>query len=148
MNKEEFLKKYKIDHIYEYYQEQEGRKITFGWKEAYDVDLSSPVIISYPSKAKNISAEYAEWSKKEGSNVVSSDSYKRWIKAFSGKEYIALLNEWEEHKDLFPEWWSSQHTGHKKELGEFVLGIAFLLRDGGKFKNFGRIYKEIVVEGE
>lgn len=143
MNKEELSR---IDHVYEYYQEQEGLKITFGWQEVEELGDVDGAILSFIVEDEGVPEEYSEWSKKEGSNVVSVDSFKRWIKAITGKEYSAILDEWNGNEELFPKWWATQHKGHKEDLGKMIMGISQLIKFGGEFNIFGRVYKYESIE--
>ncbi len=142
-----FLNREKIGKIYSYKEEQvSDSTVEFGWVKTDDLDISGPVVVSYPSKSKKVSEDDKEWSKKEGKNASSLECYIRYFSALTGLTPNAFLEEWEFDLEGLEEYRRDNNPSYRDEEGLFLINIAKLISESKRFSQFGRIYKVIAQE--
>ena len=142
MSFEAFIKSNKIDKIYSYKEIRDGTTIEFGWSESYYVDVSEPLVLSYPSKSKKVSDTDKAWSKTEGKTVASLSDYKSYFMSLTGSTPEDFISKWD-RVDLLEDYWKSKSPRYRDGEGKFLLDLANLISNGSKFISFGRIYKKV-----
>lgn len=156
---QDFLSEHKIDKIYQYYQYEDGvslgrRIVKFGWIHADTLNLTKPIVISYPSSAKNIPPQFVEWAQKEGRTAVLAEDYAQYFQAMVGRTHDDFLEQWEDPEDPFSEMWTvgyrfgpinieDYQPMDSNVMEDFLVKLAYLLRDGKKFIAFGRGFKMV-----
>jgi hypothetical protein len=137
-------KKYKIKSCFAYHEEKTSdTEVVFGWI-SMDVDnLKAPFVISYGSKSKFISEEDAEWSKQAGVNAASFDDYYRYFTSLTGDSPDDFLGKWSSDAEKLEDLRRQSSSKYRDGEGAFLLSLAGLLKNGGKFTQYGRIFKLI-----
>ena len=144
MDKKSVIKKLKIKKCFAYHEERRSEEeIEFGWKDHPVEDLSMPFVVSYASKSKNISDEDKEWSKEAGINAASLEDYKRYFTALTGDKPDLYLDTWANKPSELEDVRKALNPKYKDGEGLFLLSLAKLITKGGRFSQYGRVYKLI-----
>ena len=146
MNLKSFLKKEKIDKIYSYHEVRKDKYLVeFGWVPSDVINLNKPVVVSYPSKGKNISDLDKQWSSSEGKSVSSLDDYERFFAALTGETPDVFIDMWADSILDLESLREKDNPQYRVGEGKFLYGLATLISTGKKFTEFGRIFKIISV---
>ena len=144
MNKKEAAKKYKVNSCFAYHEERTSdTEVSFGWIPMDKGRLETPFVMSYGSKAKSITEEDAKWSKNAGSNAASLSDYLRYFTALTGDSPSDFLDKWSDDSSGLEDLRKSSNPQYRDGEGVFLISLANLLKDGGKFTQYGRIFKLI-----
>lgn len=138
---EDFKKKHKIDVLYRLHSTGDTR-IEFGWVETSSLDLSSPVVVSYPSSSKKMSAEDIATAKTAGRSAATFDDYHQyffWLTGFEPDEYFEIMRSKKYLKE------SSNYTD---EQIDFIWALGTFLINKKRFSVQGRSYKLVEYENE
>jgi len=144
MNNNEVIKKFKIKSCFAYHEERASDKeVTFGWIPMDKDNLEAPFVISYGSKAKTINKNDAKWSKDAGINAASLSDYMRYFTSLTGDTPGDFLDKWSNDTSELEELRKTANPQYRDGEGEFLISLANLLKEGGKFTQYGRIFKLI-----
>ena len=99
--------------------------------------------MSYGSKSKTINEDDAKWSKDAGINAASLSDYLRYFTALTGDSPDDFLAKWSDDLTKLEDLRKSSNPQYRDGEGEFLISLANLLKDGGKFTQYGRIFKLI-----
>ena len=144
MKNSEILKKFKINSCFAYHEERTSdAEVTFGWIPMDKSNLEMPFIVSYGSKSKLVSKSDAEWSKDAGVNAASLGDYMRYFTSLTGDSPVDFSAKWSNDVSRLEEVRKSSNPQYRDGEGEFLLSLATLLQEGGKFTQYGRIFKLI-----
>ena len=144
MSNNEAAKKFKVKSCFAYHEERSSdTEVSFGWIPMDKGRLEVPFIMSYGSKAKTINEDDAKWSKDAGINAASLSDYLRYFTALTGDSPDEFLVKWSEDKPKLEALRESSNPNYRDGEGDFLLSLASLLKDGGKFTQYGRIFKLI-----
>ena len=150
MNLEEFVKKYRVSNIYTYHEIiRSPTEKAFGWATSKDLDLSKPVVLSYPSTSKKFTEEDLKWSNEEGVSAVGIDDYRSYFMSLTGLSDIDFVDNWFDRREAFIEHWNKRYpdgilyeTGSltEKDL-DYIYNLSKLLLNGERFIIYGRIFR-------
>jgi len=144
MSSNDTIKKLKVKSCFAYHEERASdTEITFGWIPMEKDSLELPFVVSYGSKAKSINEADVRWSKEAGVNAASLSDYLRYFKSLTGDSPSDFLSKWEKDLPQLEGIRKSSNPNYREGEGEFLLSLAKLLKDGGKFTQYGRIFKLI-----
>jgi len=144
MSKDEIAKKFKIKSCFAYHEERTSdTEVSFGWIPMDKRRLETPFVMSYGSKSKTINEDDAKWSKDAGINAASLSDYLRYFTALTGDSPDDFLAKWSDDLTKLEDLRKSSNPQYRDGEGEFLISLANLLKDGGKFTQYGRIFKLI-----
>jgi|TARA_Y100000287_G_scaffold185183_1_gene187785 hypothetical protein len=144
MDNKAIIKKLKIKKCFAYHEEKKSEEeVEFGWKNHSLESLSLPFVVSYASKSKNISDEDKKWSKEAGVNAASLEDYKRYFTALTGDEPDLYLETWGNKPSELEDVRRALNPKYKDGEGLFLISLAKLITKGGRFSQYGRVYKLI-----
>lgn len=138
---EDFKSEHKIDVLYRL-ESKGDTKIEFGWVEAFSLDLSSPIVVSYPSSSKKMDAEDIATAKAAGRSAATFDDYHQyffWLTSFEPREYLEIMRSKKYLKE------SSNYTD---EQVDFIWALGTFLINKKRFSVQGRSYKLVEYENE
>lgn len=142
MSSDEVAKKFKVKSCFAYHEERTSEsEVSFGWIPMERSRLEIPFVMSYGSKSKAVSDNDAKWSKDAGINAASLSDYLRYFTALTGDSPDEFLTKWNEDVLKLEALRESSNPGYRDGEGSFLLSLANLLKDGGKFTQYGRIFK-------
>jgi hypothetical protein len=140
----ETIKKLKIKSCFAYHEEHvSDTETTFGWIPMEKSGLETPFIISYGSKAKTVNEDDAKWSKDAGINAASLSDYMRYFTSLTGDSPSDFFDKWSEDSSKLEELRKTANPQYRAGEGEFLVSLAKLLKEGGRFTQYGRIFKLI-----
>ena len=144
MNNNEAVKKLKIKTCFAYHEEKiSDTETTFGWVPMDNKGLEMPFVVSYGSKAKTVSENDAKWSKEAGVNAASLSDYMRYFTSLTGDTPSDFLGKWKDDLEKLEDLRRSANPQYRDGEGVFLVSLANLLLAGGKFSQYGRIFKLI-----
>lgn len=144
MSNGEAAKKYKIKSCFAYHEERTSEtEVSFGWIPMDKGRLETPFVMSYGSKSKAVNEDDAKWSKDAGINAASLSDYLRYFTALTGDSPDEFLEKWKEDEPKLEALRKSSNPNYRDGEGAFLMSLAALLKDGGKFTQYGRIFKLI-----
>ncbi len=142
MSLDSFIKKNKINNIYTYHQTAlDGNRVEYGWKNASELNLDEPIVLTYQSKSKKISDEDLRWSESEGKNAANISCYLNYFFASTKMTPESFLEKWSGNEDELAKLNTYDET--RGDEGLFMIDLARLLISGGKMVRYGRIFKII-----
>ena len=144
MSSHDMVKKFKIKSCFAYHEENASdTEVTFGWIPMDKNNLETPFVISYGSKSKSVSENDAKWSKEAGINAASLADYMRYFTSLTGDTPGDFLTKWSSEPSKLEEFRKAANPQYRDGEGEFLISLANLLEEGGKFTQYGRIFKLI-----
>ena len=144
MTLEDFLKQEKINSIYSYLETRSSNsRVEFGWVTAKAIDISEPIVVSYPSRSKYINDADTDWSKAEGKNATILSDNERYFNALNGYSASQCVDIWSDNIESFSDIWREKNPNARDEEEEFLLDLAMLIVSGKRFTRFGRVFKII-----
>jgi len=139
---EEFKAQHKIDVLFKLHTEGVGSPITFGWVETDYLDLSVPLVVSYPSSSKKMSEEDIKEAKAVGRNAATFDDYHQYFFWLTGTQPSEFLELWPTLEHMAA---SSKYTARQSE---FLWKLAKFLVDKKSFYVLGRGFKLVEYKDE
>jgi hypothetical protein len=130
----EISKKFKIKSCFAYHEEQSSEtEVAFGWIPMEKDNLEKPFVISYGSKSKSVTDVDSEWSKDAGINAASLSDYLRYFTSLTGDSPDDFSSKWGMDLVKLEALRKSSNPNYRQGEGAFLLSLARLLKDGGKF---------------
>ena len=140
----EAVKKFKIKSCFAYHEERTSdTEVSFGWIPMERDNLEMPFIVSYGSKAKTVNETDAKWSEDAGVNAASLSDYLRYFTSLTGDSPSDFSIKWNSDVSNLEELRKTANPQYREGEGTFLISLAKLLNDGGKFAQYGRIFKLI-----
>ena len=138
------LKRLRVKSCFGYHEEKvKPDEIMFGWQSISRDKVELPFVVSYGSKAKDISDEDLSWSNEAGVNAASLSDYRRYFKSLTGDSAEDFYEKWEEKEAVLEELREKSNPSYREGEGAFLIALANLLNSGKKFTKYGRIFKLI-----
>ena len=145
MNVDEFFLENSIDKTYAYSEiSNDTGDVEYGWVEGGTFFEGDTVVVSYHSKTKKATAEEKEWSKQEGTNMVSLSDYSRFFERTTGFDAAEFNSLYTNDKSRLLEIWESKYP-NQPQVFEFMNKISLLLSKNKKFISFGRGFKVVKI---
>jgi hypothetical protein len=138
---EEFKSEHKVGTLYRL-NSTGSTRIEFGWVETDTLDLSVPVVVSYPSSSKKMDEEDLKKAKAAGRSAATFDDYHQyffWLTGFEPTEYFELMRSKKYLKES---------TNFTAEQVDFIWSLGTFLINKKRFSIQGRSYKLVEYENE
>jgi hypothetical protein len=144
MSNADIAKRFRVKTCFAYHEERASdTEITFGWIPMDKASLEAPFVMSYGSKSKSVSEDDAEWSKDAGINAASLEDYLRYFVSLTGDSPSDFVEKWRDDSSSLEEMRKASNPQYREGEGKFLISLANLLVGGGKFTQYGRIFKLI-----
>jgi len=144
MRSSEAIKKFKIKSCFAYHEERTSdTEVSFGWIPMEKDNLEMPFVVSYGSKAKTVNETDAKWSEDAGVNAASLSDYLRYFTSLTGEPPSDFFAKWSSDIPSLEELRKTANPQYREGEGAFLISLAKLLNEGGKFTQYGRIFKLI-----
>ena len=120
-----------INKFYTYHQIQKDPKhIEFGWVEVDVVSPKNGLVVVARDRLQ------PSWD-----NITTLDDFSLYFLRLTSFEPSSFIERWANSIDDLKDSWMSTHPSTREDYYEFILKLAFLIRDRTEFEMYGKKYK-------
>ena len=120
----DFMEKHGVSKLYKYHEIPRDNKIVeFGWIEASEVAIDGPIVLSkVPSFP-------------DANSAVSLPDYQEYFSKLTSLTPSEFLEKWKPSPKEFEIFWYSDKSHSEPGLHEFIMKLAYLIRDRTPFEH-------------